>query len=177
MNPGSKVEVLHCDLCLSPIAEGRTTSRLFHGQEKAFCCPGCATVYGILGPEEAQRQGPRFKGSVDEGQLPPGPYLEAWFRVEGANLNILKETDDGTTDTDDTDTTIDIVDNTWTRLRIDMTTLAAVAFSVDGVAAGGAAMSIPLASGNLQPFIEQQKDAGAEVETLDIDYVLISWAR
>ena len=101
----------------------------------------------------------------------------AWFRVEGANLNILKETDDGTTDTDDTDTTIDIVDNTWTRLRIDMTTLAAVAFSVDGVAAGGAAMSIPLASGNLQPFIEQQKDAGAEVETLDIDYVLISWAR
>ncbi len=72
----------HCDLCLSPIAEGRTR-RLHQGMEHEFCCPGCATVFDILGPEEARRQGPRFKGGGGEGELPPGPYLEAWFKVDG----------------------------------------------------------------------------------------------
>ena len=76
------VEKKHCELCLSPIAEGRTT-RLSQGVERAFCCPGCATVFGILGPEEAKRQGPRFKDSAGGGELPPGPYLEAWFKVSG----------------------------------------------------------------------------------------------
>ncbi len=72
----------HCDLCLSPIAEGRT-KRFLHGAEYEFCCPGCATVFGILGVEEAMRQGPRFKGAADESELPPGPYLELWLKVEG----------------------------------------------------------------------------------------------
>ncbi len=72
----------HCDLCLSPIAEGRA-NRAFHGTEYEFCCPGCATVFGILGVEEAMRQGPRFKGYAHESELPPGPYLELWLKVEG----------------------------------------------------------------------------------------------
>ncbi len=73
----------HCDLCLSPIAEGRA-KRILHGAEYEFCCPGCATVFGILGVEEAMRQGPRFKGAASvESELPPGPYLELWLKVEG----------------------------------------------------------------------------------------------
>ncbi|MBL0210865.1 MAG: heavy metal translocating P-type ATPase [Holophagaceae bacterium] len=72
----------HCDLCLSPIAEGRA-KRAIHGAEYEFCCPGCATVFGILGVEEAMRQGPRFKGAAHETELPPGPYLELWLKVEG----------------------------------------------------------------------------------------------
>ena len=72
----------HCDLCLSPIAEGRA-KRLLHGGEYEFCCPGCATVFGILGVEEAMRQGPRFKGAANDSELPSGPYLELWLKVEG----------------------------------------------------------------------------------------------
>ncbi len=73
----------HCDLCLSPIAETRTVRHL-EGGTLEFCCPGCATVYGILGPEEARRMGPRFKGETDgDAELPPGPYLELWLKVDG----------------------------------------------------------------------------------------------
>ncbi len=72
----------HCDLCLSPIAEGRA-KRVLSGTAYEFCCPGCATVFGILGVEEAMRQGPRFKGSAQDSELPPGPYLELWLKVEG----------------------------------------------------------------------------------------------
>jgi len=73
---------LHCDLCLSPIAESRAV-RHVAGRELEFCCPGCATVYAILGPEEARRQGPGFKGGGTGPELPPGPYLELWLKIEG----------------------------------------------------------------------------------------------
>ena len=73
----------HCDLCLSPIAETRTV-RHVEGGTLEFCCPGCATVHGLLGPEEARRMGPRFKsGDAGEGALPPGPYLELWLKLDG----------------------------------------------------------------------------------------------
>ncbi|MBS1767219.1 MAG: heavy metal translocating P-type ATPase [Acidobacteria bacterium] len=72
----------HCDLCLSPIAEGRA-QRLIHGETFEFCCPGCAQVFEILGPEEAKRQGPSFKQGGEGGELPPGPYLEVWMKVSG----------------------------------------------------------------------------------------------
>ena len=78
-------EKAHCDLCLSPIAEGRAKRRV-QGAAYEFCCPGCAQVFEILGPEEAKRQGPSFKqgdGPGDGGELPPGPYLEVWMKVEG----------------------------------------------------------------------------------------------
>ena len=71
----------HCDLCLSPIAQTRAV-RLVDGEALEFCCPGCATVFGILGPEEARRQGPGFKGGTDV-ELPPGPYLELWLKLDG----------------------------------------------------------------------------------------------
>lgn len=71
----------HCDLCLSPIAEGRTR-RAVTGSAYEFCCPGCAQVFEVLGPEEAKKQGPKFKGGEGEAELPPGPYLELWLKVE-----------------------------------------------------------------------------------------------
>ncbi|HJW10015.1 MAG TPA: heavy metal translocating P-type ATPase [Holophagaceae bacterium] len=81
MPAGLKPAKAHCDLCLSPIAEGRAR-RFVQGLEYEFCCPGCAQVFEILGPEEAARQGPGLKG-VEASDLPPGPYLELWLKVEG----------------------------------------------------------------------------------------------
>jgi heavy metal translocating P-type ATPase len=70
----------HCDLCLSPIAQTRAT-RFVAGEALEFCCPGCATVFEILGPEEARRLGPGLKDGPDAA-LPPGPYLELWLKVD-----------------------------------------------------------------------------------------------
>ena len=105
----------------------------------------------------------------------------AWFRIEGASLNLLCEGDDGTTDTNDQDTTIDIVDDTFITLRIDMTDLSAVQFLVDEEAGDGfvlrGTVSMPLATGNLQPFIIQQKDAGTETDAVTVDYLRILAGR
>jgi len=70
----------HCDLCLSPIAQARAVRHL-DGEALEFCCPGCATVFEILGAEAARAQGPRFREGPSE--LPPGPYLEVWLKLDG----------------------------------------------------------------------------------------------
>ncbi len=103
----------------------------------------------------------------------------AWFRIEGANFNILTESDDATTDDDDNDTTLDWSDNAWAWFRcwIDYTRLKAY-FEVDlGTSAGWVAAGPPLAiaaitsSHLMQPYIEIQRDAGAEEEDLLIDSI------
>ena len=86
----------------------------------------------------------------------------AWFRFEGANHNILWETDDGTTDDNDNDTGINWADNTYALYTIDASSLAAVRFFVNGVPCGVADMSA--ATGNLQFFIEVQKAAAANMD-------------
>lgn len=103
----------------------------------------------------------------------------AWFRIEGASLNIYKETDDGTTDSDDKDTGIDIVDDTYTTFRIDMSNTSNIGFYVDNVAATGFTMAAAaLASTDLlQPYIEIQRDAGTEAEAVTIDYIMVEWDR
>lgn len=106
----------------------------------------------------------------------------AWFRVEGANLNLLVEGDDGTTDTDDQDTTFDIVDNTFHTYRIDLSDLSNVIFSADLEDGNGwnlcpTPIAIAAATGNLQPFIEIQRDAGTEAEDVRIDYVRVTVQR
>jgi heavy metal translocating P-type ATPase len=71
----------HCDLCLSPIAQARAVRHL-DGELLEFCCPGCATVFELLGAETARIQGPRFREGPGT-DLPPGPYLELWLRIDG----------------------------------------------------------------------------------------------
>lgn len=102
-----------------------------------------------------------------------------WFRIEGANLNILCEADDGTTDTDDQDTGYDIVDNTYVTLRIDMSSLSDIKFYVDGKLQTGAKVSASAltAANKLQPFIAIQKDAGTEQEEVIVDYIYIEQDR
>lgn len=94
-----------------------------------------------------------------------------WFRGEGANLNITVEGDDGTTDTDDRDTLIDYVKNTFMLLRIDMTDLTKVAFYVNGVKAP-VTVSVPLLTGStlLQPIFCFQRDSGVTVNQLKVDW-------
>lgn len=99
----------------------------------------------------------------------------AWFRVEGANADILYESDDGTTDDDDNDSGVDFVDDTYLTLAIDMADLSAVAFYVDGSLVGTTDASD--LTGNLQPYIELQKDAGTVTHEIVVDYIHVAWMR
>lgn len=101
-----------------------------------------------------------------------------WFRLEGANLDILTETDDGTTDDNDNDTTLNLVKNTWTTVEIDCSDLSAVVFKVNDVVAGDPLdMSALAADTYVQPYVCIQKDAGTETENLDLDYIKVAWER
>lgn len=102
----------------------------------------------------------------------------AWFRIEGANLNILAETDDGTTDRDDQDTLADYVKNQWHVVEIDASNfVTGVRFMVDGVHRLSLAMAALAANTFVQPYACIQKDAGTETENFDIDYIKLSWER
>lgn len=101
-----------------------------------------------------------------------------WFRGEGANLNITVEGDDGTTDTDDRDTLVDYVKNTFMLLKIDMTDLTKVAFYINGVKAP-VTVSVPLLSGStlLQPIFCFQRDSGVTVNQLKVDWYRVYGLR
>lgn len=103
----------------------------------------------------------------------------AWFRMEGANNNILIEGDDnGTTDTNDIDTGADWASGTYVTLKIDMSDLSAVKYFIDGqqvtttINVGGMD-----SAALLQPFIEIQKDAGTVEHSIDIDWIDVRWDR
>lgn len=99
----------------------------------------------------------------------------AWFRIEGASMSILVEADDGTTDTDDQDTTYTAVKGAWTVFKIDASDLSDVKFYVDGTEQLGDPVSMADLGANtyVQPIVCIQRDAGAEVNSLDIDYIKV----
>lgn len=101
----------------------------------------------------------------------------AWFRVEGASLNLYAETDDGTTDRDDQDTGDDIVDDTFITLGIEFPTPTLARFFVNGTQTHELAMAALAANTMVQPVIAMQRDAGTEAEVLTIDYVHATWER
>jgi hypothetical protein len=100
-----------------------------------------------------------------------------WFRVEGADNDVMVEGDDGTTDTDDQAGGTDLVDDTFTVFTIDCGDLSAVRFYLNGVSIGTVDISAVSANTLVQPIICIQRDAGTEVNSLKIDYVKVVQER
>jgi len=105
-----------------------------------------------------------------------------WFRMEGANNNILIEGDDATTDNDDNDTGVDWTSGVMMVLKIDMSDLTNVLFYIDGALvklASGEKIDVSDMAGSdlLQPLIEIQKDAGTVEHQVDVDYISVLWGR
>lgn len=95
------------------------------------------------------------------------------FIFDGS-VNLLVSTDDGTTDTTATDTTIDGADGTYLVCRIDLTELDDVKFFVNGSRVLGSTtfdVSGLAATDYLQPYVQAYKASGAGVGTLEVDYV------
>lgn len=94
-----------------------------------------------------------------------------WFRGEGANLNIFVEWDDGTHDGDDNDSAFDYVKNAFVVLKIDMADLTKVKYFVNGVQSSKLGNLSALTSANLmQPIFCYQRDAGTEINQLQVDW-------
>jgi hypothetical protein len=107
-----------------------------------------------------------------------GTTFNVWFRGEGANLNILVEGDDNVTNTDDVDSTFDYADNVFMMLKIDMSDLTKVKFYVDGkLVPTTINVSALVAANLLQPIFCYQRDAGSEINLLDVDWYRVSYSR
>ncbi len=108
-----------------------------------------------------------------------------WFRIEGANWNILTEADDTVTDTDDQDSGLDLADNTYACFKIHITAAGVCKFFVDledGVGYRKAGADITAAAfissaANMQPYISMEKDAGTETEVMTIDFIRVGCKR
>ena len=92
-----------------------------------------------------------------------------WFRVEGASLAIVVEIDDGT-DVDDQASGVTLVKSAWTDFKIDCSDLTDVKMYIDGVEQSGGTLDLSGLGANtyLQPIVCIQRDAGAEVNSLDV---------
>ncbi len=120
----------------------------------------------------------------DRADDPDSVASNAWFCITGANLNLLVESDDGTTDNDDDDTGVDIVAGTFYEYRVDASNYADVKFyyrtSLGGawidVTPSGVTYALHATTG-LQPYVHCGKASGAGTPTLLIDYVDVVWKR
>ena len=101
----------------------------------------------------------------------------AWFRLDGANLDLLWEVDDAATDDDDNDTGINVVKDAYAIYRIDIHELTGIKFFHDNVLVATSNTVALTASHKLQPFIQMTKDSGTTTDSLLIDYVTVSWDR
>lgn len=102
----------------------------------------------------------------------------AWFRVDAA-MDLLTESDDGTTDTDDKDSTQNLTANNYHYGRIEMLGPNDVRFyagsSVPTRINSGTTFKI--GSTLVQPIISIQKASGASTPRLDVDYINIHARR
>ena len=107
-----------------------------------------------------------------------------WFRIEGANTNILVESDDSVTDIDDVDTGKDFVSGQYHTFKIDVSDIRDIKFFVDGdrcatphAATNNKMTAAQIVTTTLQPFIEIQKDGGTVEHSIDVDYISVLWDR
>lgn len=111
----------------------------------------------------------------------------AWFRLEGASLALVAETDDNTTDNDDQATGVTLVADTWYVLEVDMTNLSAVKFSArygEGSTKGQliatpttlSMAAIPANTG-VQPVVGLLKTTGAQTDSITVDWWEVTAGR
>lgn len=123
---------------------------------------GVAVVFGVAGDHNLD------KDSVAQ---------HAWFRLQ-AGLDLLAETDDGTNDNDDVDTTMNLVSGTYYTFRIDLTDPSDVKFYVDGARLLSATtFDMSNFSGRLQPYFSLDKASGTGTATLTVDWVKLAATR
>jgi len=108
----------------------------------------------------------------------------AWFRIQGANDNLLVESDNGSVDNDDDDTGVDVTADTFAEFKVDASNYLDVKFYYRATLGGEWTDVTPSsatyklhATTGLQPFVQIQKSGGAGETDFLIDYVDVAWKR
>ncbi|MFQ5489438.1 MAG: hypothetical protein ACE5GE_01845 [Phycisphaerae bacterium] len=100
-----------------------------------------------------------------------------WFRLQGG-MDLLVESDDGTTDIDDIDTTVNLVSGAYGIFRIDLTDPADVRFYMNGQRlASTTTFDMSAFTGRLQPYFSLDKASGTGAATLTLDWVRVTATR
>jgi len=110
---------------------------------------------------------------------PDSVTTNAWFKLIGANSNILVETDDGTTDNDDNDTGEDWTSDDIHDFTIDLTDLSSVKFYIDGEDVTPETMSLAaiVTSTKVQPYIALVKASGTTAHVLTVQRFALTCDR
>ena len=91
--------------------------------------------------------------------------------VDGNVLNILAESDDGTTEVTATDTTVDYAEGTYFEVWMDLRNPADIQIYVDGVLALGATVfKLDAATGPLKALIHVEKTSNDTVAIVDTEF-------
>lgn len=112
----------------------------------------------------------------------------AWFRVEGANLNLLVESDDNSTNDDDNDTAVDLTAATMYEFMVSASALHGasatdVRFYYRSTLGGDWTRLLSTttfkvgADVALQPYLQLQKASGTATDGIKVDYVRTFWKR
>jgi len=97
----------------------------------------------------------------------------ASFRAIGSNA-IVCETDDAVTDKDDIATGVSFVSGTYKRFVIDFQDTADVKFIIDGArVASSTTFDMSGFTTGLQPYLQLQKTADANTDSVTVDYIRI----
>lgn len=109
----------------------------------------------------------------------------AWFRIEGANLDVLLESDDGTNDNNDKDPGVTLTTDTMYEFMIDFADTSDVKFyyrstlggSWTEMTDGATTFDMSNYTGNLQLFLQLHKSGGTQQTDVLVDYVQARWLR
>jgi predicted RecA/RadA family phage recombinase len=99
-----------------------------------------------------------------------------FIHLNGNDLNIYAECDDGTNETAATDTTVDYVATAVLSSRvecwIDMRDMSSIKFYVDGIRVlSGTTFSMAASTATLYPIVHVEKTSGTETAAINIDWL------
>ena len=100
----------------------------------------------------------------------------ALIHLDGTALSICVESDDGTTEVEATDSTIDAVDDTYFELWVDARDLAGVKIYIDGVDAGALAsktLVLSAATGPVFPIVHLEKTSDDTTADVRVEFMRV----
>lgn len=102
----------------------------------------------------------------------------AAFHLDGTDLSVLCQSDDGTTTVAATDSTVDLVDDTFAVFKIDASDKADVKFYINGSRVlSGTTFDISAYTGTLTPIVHVEKTSNDTTVDVRVDWIRVTSER
>lgn len=102
----------------------------------------------------------------------------AAFHLDGTDLSVLCQSDDGTNDIAPVDSTVDLVDDTYANFRIDFADTADVKFYINDVrVCSGTTYDVSNYTGLLTPIVHVEKTSDNTTADVRVDRIRVQWQR